>query len=75
MNATKPVMKRETRSGPDPAPDRAPNKGKTTHADTASLAYRLYEEHGRRNGHELEDWVEAERQLSGKRPAGNGARR
>jgi len=31
------------------------------------LAYRLYEQRGRQPGHEIEDWVEAERRILGKR--------
>jgi len=33
----------------------------------AEVAYRLYEERGREPGHELEDWLEAERRVLGNR--------
>jgi len=33
------------------------------HARIAELAYALYEAHGREEGHALEDWLEAERQV------------
>ena len=35
------------------------------HADIAQRAYELYEQRGRQDGHDLEDWVKAERELSG----------
>ena len=31
----------------------------------AELAYRLYEERGKEPGHELDDWLEAERRILG----------
>jgi DUF2934 family protein len=34
-----------------------------THARISEQAYGLYEEHGRVDGHDLEDWLEAERQV------------
>jgi hypothetical protein len=33
------------------------------HASISERAYALYEEHGREDGHALEDWLEAERQV------------
>ena len=33
------------------------------HARISERAYALYEEHGRKDGHALEDWLEAERQV------------
>ena len=30
-------------------------------------AYQLYEERGRENGHELDDWLRAEEEIAGKR--------
>lgn len=33
------------------------------HARISERAYALYEEHGREDGHALEDWLEAERQM------------
>ena len=32
----------------------------------AELAYRIYEGRGRQPGHELEDWLEAERRVLGR---------
>ncbi len=37
------------------------------HARISERAYALYEEHGREDGHALEDWLEAERQVSNQR--------
>jgi hypothetical protein len=34
-----------------------------THNEIAQLAYSLYESGGRRDGHDLEDWLRAEQQL------------
>jgi hypothetical protein len=31
------------------------------------LAYELYEARGRENGHDLEDWLRAEEEITGKR--------
>jgi len=37
--------------------------------DTIRLrAYELFEEHGREDGHDVEDWLEAEAELAGKKP-------
>jgi hypothetical protein len=33
------------------------------HARVAEIAYRLYEQRDRHDGHDLEDWLEAERQV------------
>ena len=33
----------------------------------AELAYQLYEKRGKQPGHELEDWLEAERRVLGNR--------
>ena len=46
---------------PTPAPpDRTPLFG------VAELVHSLYGERGRNEGHRLEDWIEAERRISGK---------
>ena len=34
-----------------------------THDEIAQLAYRLYESRGRQDGHDVEDWLAAEREL------------
>jgi Protein of unknown function (DUF2934) len=76
MNAARTLTRQGTRSGPPAAPARVAEKSEVTHtSEIAKLAYRLYEDRGRRQGHDLEDWVEAERQLSGGRAAVNGAAR
>ena len=33
-----------------------------SHEDIARRAYQLYEEHGRRHGHDQDDWFQAERE-------------
>ncbi|MBK5280461.1 MAG: DUF2934 domain-containing protein [Nitrospiraceae bacterium] len=35
------------------------------HADIAQHAYELYEQRGRQDGWDLEDWLKAERELGG----------
>ena len=35
-----------------------------THDEIAQLTYSLYESRGRRDGHDLEDWLRAEQQLA-----------
>ncbi len=32
-------------------------------------AYQLYEQRGRQDGHDLEDWLEAEAEIFGRKPA------
>jgi len=32
-------------------------------------AYELYEQHGRNNGHDLEDWLQAESELTEQKPS------
>jgi hypothetical protein len=45
-------------SRPSPAP-------RSSVDDIRTLAYQLYCENGRQNGHDLEYWLEAERRLRG----------
>lgn len=33
------------------------------HARIAALAYQLYEQRGRKDGHEVEDWLDAEQRI------------
>ena len=40
-----------------------PNRGGIGHARISERAYAWYEEHGRADGHALEDWLAAERQV------------
>ena len=44
--------------------DRTPELPAVSSNDIARLAYELFERRGRRHGAELEDWLEAERQLT-----------
>ena len=37
---------------------------KPFHARISDRAYALYEQHGREDGHALDDWLEAERQVT-----------
>ena len=41
------------------------------HTRVAELAYALYEQHGREDGHDLEDWFNAEQRIM---PAGGSGR-
>ena len=38
-----------------------------------ALAHRLWEQRGRKEGHALDDWLAAERQLRGEQAAGKGS--
>jgi hypothetical protein len=37
--------------------------GQATNRDIARRAYELYEKRGRKHGHDLDDWLQAEREL------------
>ena len=37
--------------------------GQATHRDIARRAYELYEARGREHGHDIDDWLQAEREL------------
>jgi hypothetical protein len=39
-----------------------------TEEEVRALAYRLFQARGGEPGHELEDWIQAERELSGSTP-------
>ena len=39
-----------------------------TEAYIRQRAYQIYEQRGREDGHDVEDWLEAEAQIFGKRP-------
>jgi len=39
-----------------------------TEDEVRSLAYRIYQARGAQPGHELEDWLQAERELRGEAP-------
>jgi hypothetical protein len=40
------------------------NQQRPARGETARLAYHLYEVRGRQHGHDIEDWLRAEEQLS-----------
>jgi hypothetical protein len=42
---------------------------KIVHEEIQRLAYHIYLSRGGQEGHELEDWLQAERELKSKRPA------
>jgi hypothetical protein len=49
------------------------NKNMKLHTDpkrVRALAHRLWEQRGRKEGHALDDWLAAERQLRGEQAAG-----
>lgn len=63
--------RRRRRRGSDGAPrqpreqmERQPSAA-PTHADIARRAYDLYLARGGEHGHDLDDWLQAERELSG----------
>jgi len=41
-------------------------QGRPTHEEIEVRAYQLYVEHGRVGGHDVEDWLQAERELNAK---------
>ena len=55
-----PVESRSTENTISNQPD---EHSQDFHARISVRAYALYEEHGREDGHALEDWLEAERQV------------
>lgn len=40
------------------------------HTRIAALAYQLYEQRGRQDGHDVEDWIQAEQRILAINPAG-----
>jgi DUF2934 family protein len=44
-------------------------RNKITHEEIQRLAYHIYLSRGGQEGHDLEDWLQAERELKSKRPA------
>lgn len=50
------------------APPAEPARPAPTQQEIAALAYSYWEARGRRNGSALDDWLRAERDLSGPRP-------
>ena len=53
----------ESRSNGNTVTNRPHENSHDFHARISKRAYALYEEHGRADGHALEHWVEAERQV------------
>lgn len=77
--ASAPKMRKGKQAGPDNIQPR--NGGDDRHARIAALAYVLYERHGRQEGRDLENWLEAEKLIlsqdgvataSGSKSGGNG---
>src|SRR5512143_4023125 len=65
MNVEGTTKTRGAHSGDDQAPKRVSEKHEPENrSSVAELAYRLYEERGRQDGHHLEDWLEAERPIA-----------
>jgi hypothetical protein len=54
----------EAGSGHSTRPGR--DRSEDLHVRIAALAYQLYEQRGCGDGHELEDWLEAERRILGR---------
>jgi Protein of unknown function (DUF2934) len=53
----------ESRRNENTSSNQLEEQFQTIHARISERAYALYEEHGREDGHALEDWLEAERQV------------
>lgn len=53
----------ESRSNENTITNQPDEHSQDFHARISERAYALYEEHGREDGHALEDWLEAERQV------------
>ena len=53
----------ESRSTENTITNQTDEHSQDFHARISERAYALYEEHGREDGHALEDWLEAERQV------------
>ncbi|HWG95947.1 MAG TPA: DUF2934 domain-containing protein [Nitrospira sp.] len=53
----------ESRSNGNGVTDRPDEDSHGIHARISERAYALYEEHGRKDGHALEDWLAAEQHI------------
>lgn len=53
----------ESRSNEHASTDRSNQHAQNFHARISERAYALYEKHGREDGHAIEDWLEAEREV------------
>ena len=56
------------RKGSSPKPVRRPSRPIPTDDEVRALAYQLFQARGGEAGHELEDWLQAERELRGEVP-------
>ena len=54
----------ESRSHEHTTANQSDQHAKPFHARISERAYALYEQHGREDGHALDHWLEAERQLT-----------
>lgn len=54
----------ESRSHEHTTANQSDEYAKPFHARISERAYALYEQHGREDGHALDHWLEAERQLT-----------
>ena len=54
------------------APQRAQASQVVSYKEIARVAYELFERRGCVHGHDLEDWIEAERVVRKRQSAGNG---
>jgi DUF2934 family protein len=61
LRATRTLV--ESRSNENTITPQPDKHSQGVHARISEQAYALYEEHGREDGHALEDWLEAERQV------------
>ena len=59
----KATMESEAKTAPDRAPRKAQRATVVNSGDIATRAYDLYLARGRTDGHDLEDWLQAEREL------------
>ena len=53
----------ESRSNENTSTNQPDEHSQVVHARISEQAYALYEEHGREDGHALEDWLEAEQRV------------
>ena len=56
----------ESRSNKNTRTNQADEHSQVVHARISEQAYVLYEEHGREDGHALEDWLEAKKRVLNK---------
>ena len=48
----------------EPVPSSTEPLDRPSHEEIAARAYERFEEHGADNGHDLDDWLQAERELA-----------